>query len=78
MFRSGTGCGKCEHACVLEVAAIKVFPKDSVKGELGKHYRLGWEEKEKAGESLIKDVLDLPDRLPDNGLNLPRAIQLGS
>jgi ferredoxin-type protein NapG len=67
-----TGCGKCEHACVLEVAAIKVFPKNLVKGQLGKHYRLGWKEKEKAGESLIKDVLDLPDRLPDNGLNLPK------
>jgi ferredoxin-type protein NapG len=67
-----TGCGKCEHSCVLEVAAIKVYPKNLVKGQLGKHYRLGWKEKEKAGESLIKDVLDLPDRLPDNGLNLPK------
>jgi ferredoxin-type protein NapG len=71
-----TGCGKCEHACVLEIAAIKVYPKNLVKGQLGKHYRLGWEEKEKAGESLIKDVLDLPDRLPDNGLNLPKLPKL--
>ncbi len=67
-----TGCGKCERACVLPVAAIKVFPKQLVKGELGHHYRLGWKEKEKAGGSLVKDVLDLPDRMPDNGLNLPK------
>jgi len=67
-----TGCGKCERACVLPVSAIKVFPKQLVKGELGHHYRLGWKEKEKAGESLVKDVLDLPDRMPDNGLNLPK------
>ncbi|MEN8217977.1 MAG: ferredoxin-type protein NapG [Pseudomonadota bacterium] len=67
-----TGCGKCERTCVLEVAAIKVFPKPLVKAELGEHYRLGWKEKEKAGGSLIKDVLDLPDRMPDNGLNLPK------
>jgi ferredoxin-type protein NapG len=63
-----TGCGKCEHACVLEVAAIKVLPKPLVKGELGRHYRLGWEEKEKAGGSLIEGIIDLPDRLPEKGL----------
>jgi ferredoxin-type protein NapG len=63
-----TGCGKCERACVLEVAAIKVFPKQQIKGELGHHYRLGWKEKDKAGGSLIDGVIDLPDRLPENGL----------
>ncbi len=67
-----TGCGKCERTCVLEISAIKVFPKQLVKGELGPHYRLGWKEKEQAGGSLVKDVLDLPDRLPENGLNLPK------
>jgi ferredoxin-type protein NapG len=65
---SCTGCGKCERACVLEVAAIKVFPKQQVKGELGQHYRLGWVEKEKAGGSLIEGIIDLPDRLPADGL----------
>jgi len=60
-----TGCGKCEHACVLDVAAIKVVPTALAKGEAGDFYRLGWEEKEKAGGSLIDDVLDLPDRVPD-------------
>lgn len=60
-----TGCGKCEQACVLEKAAIKVLPRGIAKGELGKHYRWGWEEKEKAGESLIDEVLDLPDRVPE-------------
>ncbi len=59
-----TGCGKCEQSCVLDEAAIKIFPKHLAKGELGKHYRLGWEEKEKAGKALLPDVLDLPDRLP--------------
>ncbi len=39
-----TGCGKCEQACVLDVAAIKVVPIDLAQGQLGKHYRLGWEE----------------------------------
>ncbi|EIJ43219.1 MauM/NapG family ferredoxin-type protein [Beggiatoa alba B18LD] len=59
-----TGCGKCEKSCVLEEAAIKVLPIKLAKGELGHHYRLGWEEKEKAGHSLLPEVLDLPDRLP--------------
>jgi ferredoxin-type protein NapG len=60
-----TGCGKCEKSCVLEEAAIKVLPLRLAKGELGRHYRLGWKEREKAGRSLTPDVLDLPDRLPE-------------
>ncbi len=62
-----TGCGKCERVCVLDTAAIKVFPRGLAKAELGRHYRLGWEEKEKAGGALVPGVLDLPDRLPGGG-----------
>jgi ferredoxin-type protein NapG len=60
-----TGCGKCEHSCVLDNAAIKVLPFEQARGELGKHYRLGWEEKEKAGKSLIPELLKLPIRRPE-------------
>jgi ferredoxin-type protein NapG len=60
-----TGCGKCEKACVLEEAAIKVLPARLAKGAPGKHYRLGWEEKEKAGGPLIKDMIQLPSRRPE-------------
>jgi ferredoxin-type protein NapG len=60
-----TGCGKCEHACVLETAAIRVLPRHLAKGELGGHYRLGWEEQKKAGKPLIEGIIDLPDRLPE-------------
>ena len=62
-----TGCGKCERACVLEVSAIKVFPLEQAKGELGRHYRLGWEEKDRAGGPIIPDVLQLPVRRPGGG-----------
>lgn len=48
-----TGCGKCEYACVLPEAAIKVLPVALAKGSSAEHYRLGWEEKRKAGRSLI-------------------------
>lgn len=48
-----TGCGKCEQACILEEAAIKVFPLALAKGKQGKHYRLGWEEKARQGGSLV-------------------------
>ncbi|RMF14497.1 MAG: ferredoxin-type protein NapG [Gammaproteobacteria bacterium] len=41
-----TGCGKCEHACVLEEAAIKVLPRKSAQGELGAHYRISWEQED--------------------------------
>lgn len=61
-----TGCGKCEEACVLEEAAIKVLPMDMAKGMLGKHYRLGWEEKQKVGHSLApEDLISLPVRQPE-------------
>jgi ferredoxin-type protein NapG len=60
-----TGCGKCERACVLEEAAIKVLPREVALGELGHHYRLGWEEKAERGESLVPGIVDLPDRLPE-------------
>jgi ferredoxin-type protein NapG len=59
-----TGCGKCERSCVLDKAAIRVLPIELAKGELGAHYRLGWEEKEEFGGPLLPDVIDLPDRAP--------------
>lgn len=75
-----TGCGKCEQACVLEVAAIKVYPRQLAKGELGSHYRIGWEEQRKnAGKSLVEErgIVDLPDRLPE-GTRLPGHFDPGS
>ena len=63
-----TGCGKCEHACILEEAAIKVLPEKIARGELGKHYRLGWEEKRRAGESLVT-----PDQ--QHEYNLPEGLR---
>ena len=60
-----TGCGKCERSCVLEEAAIKVLPREIATGELGQHYRLGWEEKAAKGEALVPGIVDLPDRLPE-------------
>lgn len=62
-----TGCGKCERACVLEKAAIRVLPRHQVSGAMGAHYRLGWEEKARRGESLVPGLIDLPDRLPGVG-----------
>jgi ferredoxin-type protein NapG len=60
-----TGCGKCEQACILEEAAIKVMPVKLAKGKMQETYRLGWEEKRKAGESLIgtedKHQYNLPE-----------------
>ncbi len=57
-----TGCGKCEKSCVLERAAIKVMPLALARGELGAHYRKGWEERGKAGKSLIGETIELPVR----------------
>ncbi len=34
-----TGCGMCEHACVMEQPAIRVLPPGLARGSLGDHYR---------------------------------------
>ncbi|MET0049147.1 MAG: ferredoxin-type protein NapG [Sedimenticola sp.] len=60
-----TGCGLCEKACILEEAAIKIFPTHLAKGELVKHYRIGWEEKEKAGKSLVTPDIEHQYNLPE-------------
>jgi ferredoxin-type protein NapG len=57
-----TGCGKCEKSCVLPEAAIKVLPAHLAKGAAAEHYRRGWEEKAKAGGSLIGEQVKLPVR----------------
>jgi ferredoxin-type protein NapG len=60
-----TGCGKCEQACVLDEAAIKVLPVALASGKLGDHYRLGWEERKREGAPLVPDLIELPKRLPE-------------
>jgi len=60
-----TGCGKCEQACVLPRAAIKVLPTALARGAPASHYRMGWDELERAGGPLVEDIIDLPDRLPE-------------
>ncbi len=60
-----TGCGKCEHACVLESAAIKVFPLSLASGRSDQHYRLGWEEKNRRGSSLVKPDIEHQYNLPE-------------
>ncbi|HEA25646.1 MAG TPA: ferredoxin-type protein NapG [Ectothiorhodospiraceae bacterium] len=62
---SCTGCGKCEEACITEVASIKILPSKLAKGKLGEHYRIGWEEKARAGKSLVtpdqQHIYNLPE-----------------
>jgi ferredoxin-type protein NapG len=60
-----TGCGKCEASCVLQTAAIKVLPMPLAKGELGSHYRIGWEEQRKAGGSLVAPEIEHRYNLPE-------------
>ncbi len=63
-----TGCGLCEKACIMTEATIKVLPRDLAKGRRGRHYKLGWEEKRKAGGSLVT-----PD--PKHRYNLPEGVR---
>jgi len=60
-----TGCGKCEHACVLESAAIRVLPRRLAKGELGGHYPRGWEGEAKTDGPPLGDVVGLLGGMPE-------------
>lgn len=58
-----TGCGMCEKSCVLEEAAIKVLPISIARGELGHHYRKGWETGNRAGKPQFNQpTQNLPDQ----------------
>ncbi|MFO1327328.1 MAG: ferredoxin-type protein NapG [Rubrivivax sp.] len=58
-----TGCGKCEKSCVLEQAAIKVLPPQIARGELGHHYRKGWEAGSQGGRPRFEQpVQNLPSQ----------------
>lgn len=50
-----TGCGKCEKACVLEKAAIKVLPMWLARGELGHHYHWGWKHEVETPETIFPE-----------------------
>jgi ferredoxin-type protein NapG len=60
-----TGCGKCEEACILDEAAIRVLPRHLVQGRLGAHYRLGWEQQRQAGGALVTPDAEHRYNLPD-------------
>jgi ferredoxin-type protein NapG len=54
-----TGCGKCEHACVTEKAAIFVLPRQIAEGKAGDFYKKGWEKP--AEESTTEPVETKPE-----------------
>ncbi len=58
-----TGCGKCEKSCVLEQAAIKVLPAHIARGELGHHYRIGWDVGNQSGRPRFEQpIQNLPEQ----------------
>ena len=61
-----TGCGKCEQACILTgESAIKVIPTHLAQSGGSPHYRLGWEEKDKAGKALVTPDVQHQFNLPE-------------
>lgn len=57
-----TGCGKCEHACVTEKAAIFVLPRKVAEGEAGNFYIKGWEEGDEQRMHEERDETDIKGR----------------
>ncbi|MCP5055440.1 MAG: ferredoxin-type protein NapG [bacterium] len=61
-----TGCGMCEHSCVLEEAAIKVLPPALAQGRLGSNYRFGWEEEPEISRDFTSSDAVQPEEWQDN------------
>ena len=57
-----TGCGICEHACILEEAAIRVLPPELARGRIGANYRLGWKEEAEISQDFTES--DAEGRAP--------------
>jgi ferredoxin-type protein NapG len=68
-----TGCGMCEHACILEEAAIKVLPHRLAQGELSGGYRFGWLEEAESGRDL--ETPGSPPGPPGLEGNLERVLE---
>lgn len=60
-----TGCGRCEKACILDEAAIKVLPLSLARGKLGEHYRFGWQERDRLGHALVPSSVPMEIRMPE-------------
>ncbi len=57
-----TGCGLCEHACVVEKAAIFVLPLEYAKGEVGTHYVKGWDSGDQQRVKNAKEIHTVDER----------------
>ena len=57
-----TGCGLCEHACVVEKAAIFVLPIEYAEGKVGTHYVKGWDSGDQQRVKNAKEIHTIDER----------------
>ncbi len=62
-----TGCGLCEHACVVEKAAVFVQPREVALGRVGDQYIRGWDRADE--RRLRQDAVQPPEGDPLDYLN---------
>jgi len=62
-----TGCGICEHVCIVEEPAIRVFPVEIATGKFGDHYIRSWiegdEQRIKTNNNVISPAENLESAL---------------
>ncbi len=63
-----TGCGVCEHVCVVEEAAISVLPVKIATGKAGGHYIKGWDKADEKRMEL-KEPATTDEEDIESGLN---------
>jgi len=64
-----TGCGLCEHACVVEKAAIQVLPREIAMGKVGTHYVKGWSNKDQQRVKNAKSIHTIDARSKEKAVD---------
>ena len=57
-----TGCGLCEHVCVVEKAAIRILPREIAMGEVGDHYIKSWEDSDEERIDQIEEGKNMDEK----------------
>lgn len=64
-----TGCGKCEHVCVVEKPAIRVLPRELAVGKVGDHYVKSWDKEDELRINNIEDNSKSEDKDIESALD---------
>lgn len=64
-----TGCGLCEHVCIVEKSAIRILPGEIAMGEVGNHYIKSWEDGDEERINQIEEGENMDEKDIESALD---------